>query len=179
MIGPSSFAPEPIVTLSCDGRVALARGEPRAAERHPLVERDVVADVRRLTDHDARAVIDEQPVADPCGGMNLDPVSARVSIEMSAAERARRRRRGRVRRDGRTARGSRATWRVSLWAPLRVRRIAIARGQHIATKLLRDPRDRVETGHANSVASIHARPDGLQLTARRRPARRSARRSPA
>ena len=54
VIGPSSFAPEPIVTLSCDRRVALAGREAGAAERHALVERDVVADVGRLADHDAR-----------------------------------------------------------------------------------------------------------------------------
>ena len=78
VIGPSSLAPEPIVTLSLDRRVALAGREAGAAERDALVERDVVADLGRLADHDAHAVVDEQPVADAArpGGSRC-PVSAR------------------------------------------------------------------------------------------------------
>ena len=53
-------------------RVALAGGEARAAERDALVERDVVADRRRLPDHDARAVVDEQALADLGGRVDLD-----------------------------------------------------------------------------------------------------------
>ena len=43
-----------------DGRVALAGREAGAAERHALVERDVVADLGRLADHHAHAVVDEE-----------------------------------------------------------------------------------------------------------------------
>ena len=70
VIGPSSFAPEPIVTLSCTVGWRLPVAKPGAAERDALVERDVVADVGRLADHDARAVVDEQALADaaPRGG---------------------------------------------------------------------------------------------------------------
>ena len=54
VIGPSSLAPEPIVTLSCTVGWRLPVGEAGAAERDALVERHVVADLGRLADHDAR-----------------------------------------------------------------------------------------------------------------------------
>ncbi len=54
VIGPSSSAPEPIVTLSCTVGWRLPTREAGAAQRHALVERYVVADLRRLADHDAR-----------------------------------------------------------------------------------------------------------------------------
>ena len=73
VIGPSSFAPEPIVTLSCDRRVALAGLEAGAAERDALVERHVGAELGRLADHDAHPVVDEQAVADPRRRVDLDP----------------------------------------------------------------------------------------------------------
>ena len=63
VIGPSSFAPEPIVTLSSTVGCRLPRGEAGAAERDALVERHAVADLRRLADHDARAVVDEEVAA--------------------------------------------------------------------------------------------------------------------
>ena len=44
----------------------------RAAERHALVERDVVADFRRLADDDACTVVDEQALADRRARMDLD-----------------------------------------------------------------------------------------------------------
>ena len=56
-----------------DGRVALAGGEAGAAERHALEERHAVADLGRLADHDAGAVVDEELAADPGGGVDLDP----------------------------------------------------------------------------------------------------------
>ena len=64
-IGPSSFAPEPDHDVVLDRRVALAAREARAAERDALVERHVVADLGRLADHDAGAVVDEERLADP------------------------------------------------------------------------------------------------------------------
>ena len=53
-----------------DRRVALAGREAGAAERDALVERHVVADLGRLADHDAGAVVDEEALADaaPPGG---------------------------------------------------------------------------------------------------------------
>ena len=47
------------------GRVALAAREARAAQRDPLVEGHVVADLGRLADHDAGPVVDEERFADP------------------------------------------------------------------------------------------------------------------
>src|SRR4051794_25907962 len=52
--------------------MALAGGEPRPAERHALVQRHVLADLRRLPHHDAHAVVDEEAVADVGGRMDLD-----------------------------------------------------------------------------------------------------------
>ncbi len=40
--------------------VALAAREAGAAERHALIERHAVADLGRLADHDAGAVVDEE-----------------------------------------------------------------------------------------------------------------------
>ena len=84
VIGPSSFAPEPIVTLSSHRRVALAGREAGAAERHALVDRHVVADLGRLADHDAHPVVDEQPVADLRRRVDLDARSARARRSASA-----------------------------------------------------------------------------------------------
>ena len=64
VIGPRSLAPEPIVTLSCTVGWRLPVAKPRAAERDALVEGHVVADLGRLADHHARAVVDEQALAD-------------------------------------------------------------------------------------------------------------------
>ena len=44
-----------------------------AAQCHALVEMTIVADLRRLADDDAHAVIDEQPFADLGAGVDLDP----------------------------------------------------------------------------------------------------------
>src|SRR5690242_2100635 len=46
--------------------------ERRAAERHALVNRAAVADLRRLADNDAHAVIDEHARANLRAGMDLD-----------------------------------------------------------------------------------------------------------
>jgi hypothetical protein len=43
----------------------------RAAQRHMLVKRHIVADLRRLADH-GKAMIDEQMAADLRAGMNVD-----------------------------------------------------------------------------------------------------------
>ena len=52
--------------------MALAGILARAAQRHALIEGDVVADDGGFTDHHAVAVVDKQPLADHCAGMDLD-----------------------------------------------------------------------------------------------------------
>ena len=77
VIGPSSLAPEPIVTSSLHRRVALAGGEAGAAEGHALVHRHVLAHLGGLADHDAHPVVDEQRLADLAAGWISIPVSER------------------------------------------------------------------------------------------------------
>ena len=67
------------MTLSLDRRVALAAREPGAAERDSLVEGHPVADLGRLADHDAGAVVDEELVADLAAGWISIPVTARLA----------------------------------------------------------------------------------------------------
>ena len=55
------------------GRVALAALEAGAAERHPLVEGHPPADLGRLADHHAGAVVDEELGADLRRRVDLDP----------------------------------------------------------------------------------------------------------
>ena len=65
-----------------DDHAVAQRGMPLAvllagaAQRYALVQRHVVADLRRFADDDARAVVDEQPVADRRAGVNLDAGAA-------------------------------------------------------------------------------------------------------
>ena len=54
-------------------RVALAALEAGAAQRHPLVEGDAVADHGGLADHHAGAVVDEELPADHRRRVDLDP----------------------------------------------------------------------------------------------------------
>ena len=54
-------------------RMALCSlGKRRSAQRHPVVDRAVVAHFRRLADHDAHAVVDEDAAADLCARMNFN-----------------------------------------------------------------------------------------------------------
>ena len=50
----------------------LPRSVAGTAERDALVKQHVVADLRGLADHHARAVIDEEAAADGRAGMDLD-----------------------------------------------------------------------------------------------------------
>ena len=52
--------------------MALASLLAGAAQRHALVEHHVVADLGRLADDDAHAVVDEEALADLRAGVNLD-----------------------------------------------------------------------------------------------------------
>jgi len=45
----------------------------RTAERHALIEQAVVADLGRLADDDAGAVVDDEAAADRRAGVDLDP----------------------------------------------------------------------------------------------------------
>src|SRR5262249_22848060 len=54
-------------------RMALAVNELRSAERDALIERHVIADLGRLADDGAHAVIDENPLSDDRTRMNFDP----------------------------------------------------------------------------------------------------------
>jgi hypothetical protein len=58
--------------LVLQGGVALARLLAGAAEGHALVEHHPVADLGRLADHHAHAVIDEEAPADRGAGVDLD-----------------------------------------------------------------------------------------------------------
>ena len=50
----------------------LVAGEAEGAQRHSLVKLDSLADLGRLADDDAGAVIDEEPPADRGAGMDID-----------------------------------------------------------------------------------------------------------
>ena len=52
--------------------MALAVVLAGAPQGDPVVEQAVVADLGRLADDDAHAVVDEQPFSDLCTGVNLD-----------------------------------------------------------------------------------------------------------
>ena len=73
VIGPSSLAPEPIVTLSSTVGWRLPACEAGAAQRDALEQGHAVADLGRLADHDPGAVVDEEVAPDARGRMDLDP----------------------------------------------------------------------------------------------------------
>ena len=81
VIGPEQLGARADRDVVLDRRVALAGREAGAAERHALVERHVVADLGRLADHDAHAVVDEEARrrSAPPGGSRC-PVSARGDV---------------------------------------------------------------------------------------------------
>ncbi len=71
-IGPSILAPAPITTPLPKRRVTLA-GLPRGpAQRHPMVQRAIVADLRGFPDDDAHPVVDEHPAPYGRARMDLD-----------------------------------------------------------------------------------------------------------
>ena len=81
--GPSSFAPDPIVTSSPTVGWRLPRAKPVPAERDALVEGHPVADLGRLADHDAGAVVDEEVVRrSRAAGWISTPVTARLANEI-------------------------------------------------------------------------------------------------
>ena len=56
-----------------DDLAGLIPREAQRAERDTLVELDPVPDPRRLADDDARPMVDEEPAADRCPGVDIDP----------------------------------------------------------------------------------------------------------
>ncbi|MEJ0010019.1 MAG: hypothetical protein WDN72_05585 [Alphaproteobacteria bacterium] len=67
--GPSTLRAGADDDIGLDGRVALAVGERRAAERDVMVDGDVVADDRCFADDDAQPVVDEEALADHRAGV--------------------------------------------------------------------------------------------------------------
>ena len=170
------------------GRVALAGGEAGAAERDALVERHVVADLGRLADHHAGAVVDEQPLADSRGGVDLDAGErAREHRDQRAAAAARRPGAARARPGRRAARGCRARWRGSRPARPRARpdrgRARRARRGGPPWRPARTRRTRAwqqrsgRPGECRATVLARRARRAPSATARRTPARRSARRS--
>ena len=60
-------------------------GEAQRPERHALIELHVVADLARLADHHAGAVVDEKMLADLGARMDVDARSANGPIRSSSA----------------------------------------------------------------------------------------------
>jgi len=83
---PRIFAPPPTTTLSrrVDAACVLLAG---SAERHALIERDILADNGRLANHHAHAVIDEKPAANLRSRMDFDAVSKRATCDNQRASR--------------------------------------------------------------------------------------------
>src|SRR5690606_4948731 len=54
------------------GRMPFAVTSGPTAQGDAVVQHHVVADLRGLADHDAHAVVDEEPAADPCTRVDLD-----------------------------------------------------------------------------------------------------------
>ena len=55
-----------------EGGMALPSLLPGSTERHALKQRHVIADLGGFPDHDAHTMVDEKPLPDLGGGMNLD-----------------------------------------------------------------------------------------------------------
>jgi hypothetical protein len=130
------------------GRVALAGLEAGATERHALIERDVVADLRRLPDHDAHAVVDEQPLADPRRRVDLNPGQRARHV----GQRARRERHPRARQRVRDAVGQQRVQARPAGDDLGRRdvprrRVALTHGRDVPPQLAGHSSDRAQTQH--------------------------------
>src|SRR5882672_8565870 len=67
-----NFRPGPHHHAFAEGGMAFALVPRRAAERDAVIERAVIADLRRLADDYAHAMVDEKTPPDRSAGMNLD-----------------------------------------------------------------------------------------------------------
>ena len=79
-MAPMNWACAPTTTPSREGRVALLAQAAGPAKRHALIEHHVVADLGRLADDDAHAVVDEQALADPRRRVDLDAGQRAVQV---------------------------------------------------------------------------------------------------
>ena len=70
--GPKNFRAGADDDAIFQRRMALARRPGRAAQRHAVIQRDIVADLGGLADHDAGAMIDEEALADLRRRMDVD-----------------------------------------------------------------------------------------------------------
>jgi len=55
-----------------DRGVSFASIVPGAAERHTVIDQDIIAYDRRFSDDHTHSVVDKKPPTDDCGGVNLD-----------------------------------------------------------------------------------------------------------
>ncbi len=58
--------------VAFDQCAVLANRKPLGAERHRLIQADALADLRRLADHDAGAVVDEEAAVNLGARMDVD-----------------------------------------------------------------------------------------------------------
>ena len=72
-----------------DGRVALPAVASAATECHAVVQHDVIADLGRLADHDAHAVVDEETASDGRAGVDLDAGEPASELRTGARDEAR------------------------------------------------------------------------------------------
>ena len=129
-------------------RMALAGLEAGAAERHALVHRHVGADLGRLADHHAHAVVDEQPVADPGGRVDLDPRQRAREVGQRARHRRHARGVQRVRDTVRQQRVQAGPADEDLERrDVPGRGIALAYRGHVAPQFAGEPADRTQTQH--------------------------------
>jgi len=72
VISPGSSPPPPTTTPSSIVGCRLPRYLARASQSHALIQGYVITHDRRLADHHAKAVIDEQPSSYLCSGMDFN-----------------------------------------------------------------------------------------------------------
>ena len=72
--------------IIADGRMALALFLARTAQSHPLIERDIPAKLRRLTDDDSRTMVNEKPLTDCGSGMDLNAREEAAEIRNHARQ---------------------------------------------------------------------------------------------
>ena len=134
--------------------MSLAAREAGSAERHALVDRHPVADLGRLADHDAGAVVDERLGADARGRVDLDPGDRPGRV----GERERHDRHARlVKRVGHAVDKDRlhtAPAGEDLERPDAARgRIALARGREVAADLAADLLQKPEPEHRGNATA--------------------------
>src|SRR5260221_5153806 len=82
---PEPLGARPDDDVLFQGRVPLPFFPAGASEGHAMVERDIRADLGRLADHHAHAVIDEQTGTEPGAGVDLDPGEGAAKVRNEPA----------------------------------------------------------------------------------------------